>query len=95
MVINLRYRKGKFGFNRVVFLTALIFVSSITTMAQWQLFWSDEFNAAAHTKIDTSKWYYNEWNPGTANGERQKTAMPCSLLKKPRMCASWVVSATI
>jgi beta-glucanase (GH16 family) len=39
---------------------------------KWYLIWQDEFDAPANTGIDTTKWRYNLWEPGTVNGEAQK-----------------------
>jgi beta-glucanase (GH16 family) len=35
----------------------------------WQLAWSDEFNGAAGTGVDTSKWVYETGGGGFGNGE--------------------------
>jgi beta-glucanase (GH16 family) len=36
------------------------------------LVWSDEFNGAANSGVDTTKWSYITWDPGHVNNEAQK-----------------------
>jgi beta-glucanase (GH16 family) len=45
-------------------------VADVTTGLN--LVWFDEFNAAKNTGVDTSKWKYITWGPGTVNNEVQQ-----------------------
>jgi beta-glucanase (GH16 family) len=38
----------------------------------YTLVWSDEFNGAANTGVDTGKWTYVNWAPGHVNSEKQQ-----------------------
>jgi beta-glucanase (GH16 family) len=40
--------------------------------ATLNLVWYDEFNAAANTGVDVSKWSYVTWLPGQVNNEKQQ-----------------------
>ncbi len=45
--------------------------SSTATGNAWQLFWSDEFNGAANTPPDPTKWNYDLGGGGWGNGEQE------------------------
>ena len=46
--------------------------STIDTRPPLTLVWSDEFEGAANTGVDTSKWSYVTWAAGQVNNEKQR-----------------------
>ncbi len=77
---------GKRHRNTLALATAGFFVcaGSVPLHAQsWNLMWSDEFNAAANTLPDSSKWGYDTGNTGFGNPEIENycaggsNAAPC------------------
>ena len=64
-MIDLRMR-----FQLVTSLTLLAaFAASAQTTTGWQLVWSDEFNGAAGSPPDPTKWNYDLGDGGWGNGE--------------------------
>jgi len=50
-------------------MTTMQFTPAYAAAGDWQLSWSDEFNGAAGTGVDTSKWSYETGGGGWGNGE--------------------------
>jgi uncharacterized protein (TIGR03437 family) len=55
----------------LLFTATLAFAQSAPPTNGWQLFWSDEFNDAANTPPDPTKWNYDLGGGGWGNGEQE------------------------
>ncbi|MBC8060482.1 MAG: family 16 glycosylhydrolase [Clostridiaceae bacterium] len=55
--------------NALVISTIINFTPVKAATGDWQLAWSDEFNGAVGTGVDTSKWVYETGGGGWGNGE--------------------------
>jgi uncharacterized repeat protein (TIGR01451 family) len=58
----------------------------------WQLVWSDEFNGAAGTLPDPTKWSYDSPSAGSSNGE-QETYCGSAIYGQSGICANWQQNA--
>ena len=61
---------GSFAFARSLFVIALFLIFFAAVNAQpWTLVWSDEFNGAAESPVDSAKWVFDIGGGGWGNNE--------------------------